>query len=77
MSHDLSVNGLASAAQKHFKLATPADTRQQERFLNKLSGYVNFMGQIRGTNDEMYMKIKNEMGGGRLGVQLQEKSRLE
>jgi RNA-directed DNA polymerase len=70
MSHDLSVNGLASAAQKHFKLAAPADTRQQERFLNKLSGYVNFMGQIRGTNDEMYMKIKNEMGGGRVGVKL-------
>jgi hypothetical protein len=30
--------------------------------MNKLSGYVNFIGQIRGKDDKTYMKIKTDMG---------------
>jgi RNA-directed DNA polymerase len=62
MAHDLSVNGIEHAASKHFNLSVPADTKAQEKFMNKLSGYVNFIGQIRGKDDKTYMKIKTDMG---------------
>lgn len=56
MLFDLSTNGLAEACRHHFKLESPADKAHQQRFLNRLRGYINFVGQVRGNTDIYYKK---------------------
>lgn len=58
MLHDLTVNGLETAAQKHFNTNT-SDPLLQNKFLNRLEGYINFIGQIKGKEDRTYLKHKN------------------
>jgi len=61
MAHDLSVNGIENAASKYFNLSVPADIKAQEKFMNKRSGYVNFIAQTRGKNDKISNKLLGEM----------------
>lgn len=56
MLFDLSTNGLEKASQRHFNLGIPANQVMQERFLNRLRGYINFVGQVRGNTDIYYKK---------------------
>jgi len=56
MLHDLILNRLEAATKRHFK-TKEADARQQRLFLNKLQGYINFVGQVRGTIDLTYLKF--------------------
>ena len=60
MLHDLSLNGLKVATTKHFKLNTEPDSKLKQKFLNRLSGYINFIGQVRGREDEIFGRMKNE-----------------
>ena len=56
MLHDLGKNGLASAAAKHFGVKQ-ADEELQMRFFNRLEGYIQFIGQVRGKDDFIYRKF--------------------
>jgi len=58
MSHDLSVNGIVSATRNHFGVNGEVDHKLQERFLNRLGGYINFIGQVRGKSDNVYTRYK-------------------
>jgi RNA-directed DNA polymerase len=60
MVHDLEMNGLSSASCNHFGI-DEGDLKLQEYFLNKLNGYINFIGQVRGKKDVLYIKYKNTM----------------
>ncbi len=58
MLHDLSQNGIESATLNHYKKKGEIDTEYQTKFINKLVGYINFVGQIRGNDDVLYKKYK-------------------
>ena len=55
MIFDLEKNGVSIAAQKHFKLNAPSEELSIS-FLNRLEGYVNFIGQVRGSEDRVYLR---------------------
>ncbi len=59
MSHDLSVNGIVSATLKHFDIKGEVDHKLQDRFMNRLGGYINFIGQVRGKSDIVYIRYKS------------------
>ena len=59
MLHDLSTNGKETAAQRHFGLAVLQE-HHTIAFLNRLSGYINFVGMVRGKNDSLYLQFKSE-----------------
>ncbi len=58
MLHDLTKNGIDKATQKHFNLKSEVDTRHKEKFINRLKGYINFVGQVKGKEDLFYIKQK-------------------
>jgi RNA-directed DNA polymerase len=58
MAHDLAVNGKEVAATRHFDLSREAGPEFQEKFMNRFTGYINFIGQVRGTNDNFYKKYR-------------------
>jgi RNA-directed DNA polymerase len=60
MLHDLTKNGLEIATQRHLNLSNLSNEKQQQLFINRLSGYINFVGQVRGHNDIIYRKMFNE-----------------
>ncbi len=57
MLHDLTANGMTASVQKHFKLAN-IEQRHKVTFINRLEGYINFVGQVRGKSDSLYIKHK-------------------
>ena len=59
MLHDLTINGLETATKHHFKPIASSDVdRLEGRFMNRLKGYINFVGQVRGKDDSIYRKLK-------------------
>ena len=61
MLHDLTTNGIKAATKRHFNLKNAiADSTQQQRFISRLEGYINFVGQVRGKNDAVYLKFKSQ-----------------
>ena len=56
MLHDLNANGIHDATQKHFKLSGFVDKKYQIQFINRLQGYINFVGQVRGKTNGVYLK---------------------
>ena len=63
MLHDLTKNGIDAATKKHFHLNTITDDKLYNRFIFRLEGYINFVGQIRGKNDAVYLKLKQSFSG--------------
>jgi RNA-directed DNA polymerase len=57
MLHDWQVNGLNNASRHHFWHEIEADGSQQQ-FLNRLRGYINFVGQVRGKEDTLYRRME-------------------
>jgi RNA-directed DNA polymerase len=57
MLHDWQVNGLCQATQHHFRHEIGGDGSQQQ-FLNRLEGYINFVGQVRGKDNSLYLQMK-------------------
>jgi len=56
MLHDAETSGLEKATSKH--LSSHFITHdQQELFLNRLQGYINWVGQVRGLNDPMHLRF--------------------
>lgn len=58
MLHDFTTNGIDIATKRHFNLNGEIDTKQRGKFINRLEGYINFVGQVRGKNDTVYTKLK-------------------
>ncbi len=58
MIHDLTTNGLEQAAKHHFGLTDSCDENIMGKFLQRIKGYINLIGQVRGLNDPMYLKFK-------------------
>jgi RNA-directed DNA polymerase len=52
-------NGLELATQKHFELNSATESELRARFVNRLGGYINFIGQIRGKTDRNYTMFKS------------------
>jgi len=61
MLHDLEINGLDNAAQKHLKLTNLPDKLHRAMFMNKLVGYINFIGQIKGTTNKGFTNLNNKL----------------
>ncbi len=60
MLFDLRKNGRSIATQNHFNLKLIPSQSTQIKFINKLEGYINFIGQVRGKSDNLYLKMKRE-----------------
>jgi len=59
MSHDLAVNGKEAATRNHFNIQGYVKPELQEKFMNRLCGYINFVGQVRGKSNNLYSRFKN------------------
>ena len=57
MQHDALTNGVEAATGKHFNLRQRATYSQQLKYVNKLIGYFNFVCQVRGKTDLLYLKL--------------------
>lgn len=58
MLHDLKTNGLDIAVKRHFQLES-IDQSHKAKFIFRLEGYINFIGQVRGKTDELYIKQRS------------------
>jgi len=58
MLHDFTLNGLSEAARNHFNIQGTADSRSRLLFYYRLKGYINFVGQVRGKDDKVYLRMK-------------------
>ena len=63
MLHDLTENGVINATKQHFNIAGNLDERTKNRFINRLEGYINFIGQVRGKSDVKYLSLKTKFDG--------------
>jgi RNA-directed DNA polymerase len=59
MLHDMTVNGIDTAPRRHFKLKDENVSGHRTSFLLRLEGYLNFVGQVRGNNDWLFLKMKS------------------
>jgi RNA-directed DNA polymerase len=59
MLHDWQVNGLNAASRHHFWREIGEDGTPQQ-FLNRLIGYINFVGQVRGKYDTIFCQFENQ-----------------
>jgi RNA-directed DNA polymerase len=60
MLHDARMNGLNAAALRHFKNPVP---NPESRYLNRLQGYISFIGMVRGKEDLLFVRQKAELKG--------------
>jgi len=60
MLYDALQNGVSKAARKHFKLKNEMSKMSETYFLNRLDGYINFIGQVRGKEDTLVLKFKED-----------------
>jgi RNA-directed DNA polymerase len=60
MLYDALQNGVSKAAKKHFQLKNEMSKMSETYFLNRLGGYINFIGQVRGKEDALVLKFKED-----------------
>ena len=58
MLHDCTTNGIVAASQRHCIINDGVIYKEKERFTNRLKGYINFVGQVRGKSDAVYLRMK-------------------
>jgi RNA-directed DNA polymerase len=63
MLHDWSKNGLMHASQQHFGPVNGSTDRMQHKFVNRLDGYINFIGQVRGRDNDLYLSLQQSFWG--------------
>jgi replicative DNA helicase len=61
MLFDLRQNGIKAAAQKHYDSIEFVSDKNCDAFLFKLKGYINFIGQVRGKEDAIYIKFNQQI----------------
>lgn len=60
MLHDWRVNGLKQASLHHFRHESGEDGSPPRQFFYWLKGYINFVGQVRGTKDPLYRRMESD-----------------
>lgn len=60
MLYDVTTNGIDAATRKHFNLKGIPDDKHRQFFISRLEGYINFIGQVRGENDFLYLRFKEK-----------------
>ncbi|MBI2722796.1 MAG: RNA-directed DNA polymerase [Bacteroidetes bacterium] len=60
MLHDLTTNGIDKAAKHHFNINKDIDEKLRGKFIYRLEGYINFVGQVRGKKDLLYVGLKSK-----------------
>lgn len=55
--HHIKTAGLEEASKKHYKVVI-ADQFLQQKLLFKVKGQIDFVGQVRGKEDAIYLKMK-------------------
>lgn len=60
MLYDGFNNGLEIATANHFKLELEVNLDDIIFFMNRLDGYINFVSQIKGKEDILFLKFKEE-----------------
>ncbi len=55
--HHIETEGIEEAAKKHYKVSQ-ADEFVQQKLLFKVKGQIDFVGQVRGKEDVVYLKMK-------------------
>lgn len=58
--HHIKTEGIEEAAKKHYKVAI-ADQFVQQKLLFKLKGQIDFVGQVRGKEDGIYLKMLDKL----------------
>jgi len=58
MLHDLTMNGIETSVRRHFK-TSQINERQIAKFTSRLRGYIDFIGQVRGNDDALYLRNKS------------------
>lgn len=58
MLHDMTTNGIDTATRRHFNLKTEVEVKHRAKFISRLEGYINFVGQVRGKYDPLYVRQK-------------------
>lgn len=58
--HHIKTEGLEKAAKKHYKV-TSADQFLQQKLIFKVKGQIDFVGQVRGKEDEIYLKLLDKL----------------
>jgi len=58
MLHDSIKNGIEIATVKHFNSKMVSSFEMEILFLQRLLGYINFIGQIKGKKDPIYLNFK-------------------
>lgn len=58
--HDMEANGLYTAAKKYFKKNTLREN-WESAFISSIEGKIRFVGFVRGTNDTIYIKLKDKL----------------
>ena len=57
MLYDIKINGLHNAADRHFKVNV---AYAESKFLNRLQGYISFVGMVRGKEDSIYLNFRSD-----------------
>lgn len=60
MLYDALQNGVSKATIKHFRLKNEMNKTSNTYFLNRLDGYINFIAQVRGKEDTLVLKFKEQ-----------------
>ncbi len=68
MLHDFTRNGIDSATKNHFNLKSASATEHRTKFIQRLQGYINFVGLVRGKNDALYLRSKRSFDEMLIGV---------
>ena len=63
MIHDLKTNGINSAVQNHFQTNKEVDEVMARKFIFRLYGFIHFIGQVRGKNDGIYLRMLKQVRG--------------
>ena len=58
--HHIKTDSLEEAAKKHYKVSI-ADQFLQQKLLFKVKGQIDFVGQVRGKEDEIYLKLIDKL----------------
>ena len=61
MLFDFEKNGPTAAAAKHFKNSPVVRESDQFIFLNRLRGYISFIGQVRGKDDPIFQRFQEKL----------------
>ncbi len=63
MLHDMTTVGIDTATFRHFHLNGKVEPGHREKFINRLKGYIHFVGQVRGKDDPFYIRQKSLFDG--------------